>query len=78
MSALARYFHSNGIQVAGYDRAASAVTAALEDLGIQINYKDDMGQIDASFLDSDKTLVVYTPAIPENHQQFNYFKSHQF
>ena len=78
MSALAHYFYVHGIQVSGYDRTPSAITEALEKLGITINYIDKTSLIDKAFLDRKKTLVVYTPAIPENHTQFNYFKDKGF
>lgn len=78
MSALARYFHTNGKLVAGYDRTPSDITASLEALGIAINFQDDIAKIPSGFLDSGNTLIVYTPAIPKNHYQFNYFKSNGF
>ena len=78
MSALARYFHAQDIQVSGYDRVHSVMTNTLENLGIQINYIDEISSIDSTFLEDKKTLVVYTPAIPKDHKQFNYFKDRGF
>ena len=78
MSAIARYFHKSGFLVSGYDKVSSNVTAELENLGIAINYKDSVTSVKANFLDSKQSIIVYTPAIPKNHTQFNYFKAHGF
>lgn len=58
MSALARYFHREGVAVSGYDRSPSVVTSALEAEGIQVFYNQDVSRL------SGKDLIVYTPAIP--------------
>ncbi|WP_034062304.1 UDP-N-acetylmuramate--L-alanine ligase [Lacinutrix jangbogonensis] len=78
MSAIARYFNATNKQVAGYDKTKTEITNALENLGVQVGFEDCLDAIDASFLDSDKTLVVYTPAIPKEHKQLNYFKANGF
>jgi UDP-N-acetylmuramate--alanine ligase len=78
MSAIARYFAANGKRVAGYDKAPSKITDTLEQLGVEIHFEDDLKNIPISFLDVDKTLVVYTPAIPENHTELNYFLENKF
>ncbi|WOD44365.1 UDP-N-acetylmuramate--L-alanine ligase [Hwangdonia lutea] len=78
MSALARYFHANNKHVAGYDKTPTTITDALSALNIQIHFDDAVEKIDAKFLNPESTLVVYTPAIPENHTELNYFKSHGF
>ncbi|MGB0980953.1 MAG: UDP-N-acetylmuramate--L-alanine ligase [Winogradskyella sp.] len=78
MSALARYFLANNKLVAGYDKTPSALTEALENLGAKIHFNDTVSEIDASFLNSEKTLIVYTPAIPSDHSQLNYFKNKGF
>ncbi|WP_088323317.1 UDP-N-acetylmuramate--L-alanine ligase [Polaribacter tangerinus] len=78
MSAIARFFKSQGKNVAGYDKTATLVTSQLENLGIVVGYEDEISSIPASFLDSQKTLVVYTPAVPSNHKQLNYFKAQRF
>lgn len=59
MSALARYFHANGIRVAGYDRTETTLTRSLTAEGISIHYTDDVDQMPV-----DLDLVVYTPAVP--------------
>ncbi|MCO5232589.1 MAG: UDP-N-acetylmuramate--L-alanine ligase [Chitinophagales bacterium] len=73
MSALARYFHSIGKTVSGYDKTPTLLTHELEEEGLFITYLDS---IDTLIKDAD--LVVYTPAIPKNHQQLNYYKEHHF
>jgi len=75
MSALARYFHANNKRVAGYDKTQTENTDSLVDMGIAVHYEDSMSHVDAVFLDYQTTLVVYTPAIPNNHEELSYFKS---
>lgn len=78
MSALARYFRAKGMQVAGYDKTPSDLTAVLIDEGIRIHYADDISLIPEDCKQPDSTLVVYTPAIPETHTELNYFKTNGF
>ena len=78
MSAIARYFASNGKMVAGYDKTPSQITNDLEDLGVEIHFEDALKNIPISFLNTKKTLVVYTPAIPEKHIELNYFLENDF
>ena len=78
MSAIARYFAANGKKVAGYDKIPSPITNDLEELGVAICFEDAVKNIPISFLNKEETLVVYTPAIPENHTQFNYFLDNKF
>ncbi len=78
MSALARFFVANGKNVSGYDKTKSDITMALEDLEIKVHFEDSVSHIDKSFLDADKTLVVYTPAVPKDHKQLNYFQDNGF
>ena len=78
MSALARYFVSLGIKVSGYDKTKTDITDALEAIGISVYFEDSVDLIPAEFLDKEKTLVVYTPAIPKEHTQLNYFKDNGF
>lgn len=70
MSALARYFASQGIAVSGYDRTSTALTAELEREGIAVHYQDDPARLPAN-LDVADSLVVYTPAVPATHQELN-------
>lgn len=78
MSALARYFVAQEKQVAGYDKAPSKITEVLFDLGISIHFDDAITNVPSSFLDSKGTLIVYTPAVPKNHSELNYFLEHGF
>lgn len=78
MSALARYFLHEGRQVAGYDRTPSRLTAELEAEGVAVHYDDDVRAIPGEFLDPSDTIVVYTPAIPQEHSEFRYFLDHGF
>lgn len=77
MSALARYFHSRGIRVCGYDRTPSALTKELEEEGMEIVFGDDRLKIeDCRFEigDPQHTLVVRTPAVPEENAIYTYFR----
>ena len=75
MSAIARYFRFKGYRVSGYDRTPSALTAELEREGIAIHYEDDCSRIPA---DPGKTLVVYTPAIPNDMGELVYVRQHGY
>ncbi|MDX1628687.1 MAG: Mur ligase domain-containing protein, partial [Fulvivirga sp.] len=70
MSALARWFKRRNLFVAGYDRTPSDLTSTLEDEGFDIHYEDNIEKI-PSRLDKEKTLVVFTPAIPGDHKELN-------
>lgn len=78
MSAIAHYFASNRKQVAGYDKTPSQITSDLEAMGVEIHFEDALENIPISFLKKEETLVVYTPAIPKNHIELNYFLTHDF
>ena len=68
MSALARYFHSRGVRVAGYDRTETPLCKALVAEGMEIRYAEEVASLPAV------DLVVYTPAIPSTHQELIYFQ----
>jgi UDP-N-acetylmuramate--alanine ligase len=78
MSALARYFHHLGKQVAGYDKTATPLTQELEALGMAIHYEDSLDGVPSAFKDIDNTLVVYTPAVPNEHSELQYFEGNGF
>lgn len=78
MSAIARYFLNIGIFVGGYDKTPSALTEALEQEGAIIHYEDDVQLIPAECLEKENCLVVYTPAIPASHKEWNFFKEKGF
>lgn len=79
MSALARYYNHAGAVVAGYDRVCSKLTSELEDEGIRLHYEDDVRQIPEEFINNrEKTLVIYTPAVPVTHCEYQYFLSNGY
>jgi UDP-N-acetylmuramate--alanine ligase len=76
MSALARWFLKKGLRVSGYDRTATSITSQLQKEGMQLHFEDDVAQIPAEIIsEKDKTLVVFTPAIPADHREYNYLKA---
>ncbi|MHB1278809.1 MAG: UDP-N-acetylmuramate--L-alanine ligase [Bacteroidia bacterium] len=77
MSALARYYHALGYQVAGYDKTPSPLLDELQESGIEVVYDDKLTSIPDSISqkDPDDVLWVYTPAIPEDHPQLVFLKS---
>lgn len=78
MSAIARYFVQRGLPVAGYDRTPSSITDELGAIGVNIHFADDVHLIPPQFTVVANTLVIYTPAIPPNHSELNYFMSNGF
>ena len=78
MSALVRYYLAQGIPVGGYDRTETELTRRLTEEGAQIHYTDDPASIPAAFRNPAHTLVVYTPAIPADHQEMAWFRSQGF
>ena len=78
MSALERYFLSQGLVVAGYDRTPCALTEELRAEGADIHYEDNPDLIPEVCRDPQETLVVYTPAIPESHRELTYFRQGGF
>lgn len=78
MSALAEYFVASGFKVAGYDKTPSTITGNLEEKGVSVHYDDSINEIPKSFLSKESTLVVYTPAIPKEHTEYNYFLSNNY
>ncbi len=69
MSALARYFHSKGCLVSGYDKTPSPLTKTLENEGIKIHYEDN-----PQLIDDEVDLVIITPAIPNTSLELKYFR----
>ncbi|QCK14559.1 UDP-N-acetylmuramate--L-alanine ligase [Mangrovivirga cuniculi] len=78
MSALARWFVDRDKAVAGYDRTSSNLTDKLSAEGMEIHFEDNPNYIPAKFRDPEATLVIYTPAIPEHHDEFDFFKTSGF
>ncbi|HEX5167576.1 MAG TPA: UDP-N-acetylmuramate--L-alanine ligase [Cyclobacteriaceae bacterium] len=75
MSALARWFMKRGNHVSGYDRTSTKLTDQLIEEGMQIHFTDSVKNIPNQILgQKEKTLVVFTPAIPKDHREYNYLK----
>jgi len=73
MSALARYFNSRQVEVFGYDKTETKLTKKLVGEGMEIHFEDDVSQIP-----EEVDLVVFTPAIPNSHDELNYFLENNF
>lgn len=78
MSALARWFKAKDIPVAGYDKTETALTEKLIEEGISVHYDDELTLIGNEFLEEKGTLIVYTPAIPEDHKGLTFFNQGNF
>ena len=78
MSAIARYFNHLGIKVMGYDKTPTKLTDELISEGIDIHFEDNI-EIPINYqLSTDNCLVILTPAIPANHQEWAWFKSNGY
>ena len=73
MSALARYFNEKGIAVSGYDKTETVLTKKLQAEGIAVHFEDNI-----EFIDKAAELVVYTPAVPKDHKELNYFLENKY
>ena len=78
MSAIARYFIHRGIVVAGYDKTPSNLTKQLEKEGMLIHYTEDITEIPHACKDPKTCLVIYTPAIPNDHKELIFFREGGF
>ena len=78
MSALVRYFLSEGKHVAGYDRTPSPLTDKLMEEGAVLHFEENIDLIPNECQEQASTLVVYTPAIPNNHKELEFFKNKGF
>jgi UDP-N-acetylmuramate--alanine ligase len=78
MSAIARYFIHRGLVVAGYDKTPSELTRRLEEEGMQIHYEENVDAIPEACKQKDSCLVIYTPAIPADHQELVFFRQNGF
>ena len=75
MSALARWFLKKGLNVSGYDRTATSLTAALQEEGMKVHFDDNVESIPKEVKNNkDNTLVVFTPAIPKDHREHLFLK----
>ncbi|MFY7651445.1 MAG: UDP-N-acetylmuramate--L-alanine ligase [Chitinophagaceae bacterium] len=73
MSAIARYFLSKGAKVSGYDKTPTQLTKQLATEGADIHYEENI-----SLIPKQVDVVVYTPAIPQNHAEFVYYKENNY
>ena len=78
MSAIARYFISRGMVVAGYDKTPSDLTHQLEKEGMLIHYEENVNKIPQACRQPKSCLVIYTPAIPADHKELQYFRENGF
>ncbi|MCI7000767.1 MAG: UDP-N-acetylmuramate--L-alanine ligase [Prevotella sp.] len=78
MSAIARYFINKGIVVGGYDKTPSQLTKQLEKEGALIHYEENVEEIPQACRDNRSCLVIYTPAIPNEHKELQYFREGGF
>ena len=68
MSALAKYYLSKNATVSGYDKTVTPLTLQMESDGMKIHYEDNI-----DLLDKNAQLIVYTPAVPKDHKELNYY-----
>lgn len=73
MSAIARYFNEHGVTVKGYDKTETDLTKKLQQEGIVIHFEDN-----TDLLDKEAQLVVYTPAIPKEHKELNWYRENGY
>lgn len=73
MSALAKYYLSRNATVSGYDKTATSLTKEMESEGIKIHYEDSV-----DMLDKNAQLIVYTPAVPKDHKEYNYYLANNY
>jgi len=73
MSALARYYHSVGVKVSGYDKTETVLTKQLQSEGIDIHFEDNVNLIPKQV-----DFVVYTPAIPADHTELNFYRNNNY
>ena len=81
MSALARYFLAGGFAVSGYDRSESSLTLSLSAEGCNISYDDNLDTLPELFRDPlsvNKTLIIFTPAIPSDNKIITYFRNNNY
>jgi UDP-N-acetylmuramate--alanine ligase len=78
MSGLARFFQKRGKNVAGYDRTSTALTDQLTREKIDIHFTDNPTLIPSAFKDPERTLVIFTPAVPEQSAELQYFRRRGF
>lgn len=79
MSAIARFYKTKGKRVCGYDRTPTPLTSSLQDEGIAVHFTEDVKEIPEIFKEEiEHTLVIYTPAIPADHSELQYFRNNGY
>ena len=73
MSAIARFFHFNGIKVSGYDRSETGLIKELEAEGIEIHFAENVEMIP-----KDVDIVIYTPAVPNDHKELVFYRQNGY
>jgi UDP-N-acetylmuramate--alanine ligase len=73
MSAIARFFKSRGAVVSGYDKTVTALTQELEASGIAVHYEEKV-----ELVPKNAGLVVYTPAVPQDHAELQYYRNNGY
>jgi len=73
MSALARYFKGRNVEIYGYDKTRTPLTEKLSTEGMTIHYQECISQIPKGI-----DAVVWTPAIPNEHIELQWFKQNNF
>jgi len=73
MSAIARYFNAKGVMVSGYDKTETPLTKQLMAEGIKVHFEDNIELIDKA-----AQVIVYTPAVPKNHKELNYYQQNNY
>ena len=73
MSAIARYFNAKEVAVSGYDKTETSLTKQMESEGINIHYEESI-----QLLDKEAQMVVYTPAIPKDHPELNFYQKNSY
>lgn len=73
MSALARYFLSEGVMVSGYDKTETELTKELGKNGANIHYREEV-----EIIPKDVELVVFTPAVPTDHKELVFYQQNGY
>jgi len=73
MSAIAKFFHSGGVKVSGYDKTATELTKNLEASGIAVHYEENVDLVPKKV-----DMVIYTPAIPGDHKELLYYRTNGY
>lgn len=73
MSAITRFFQSNGIRVSGYDRSDTGLIKELKAEGIEIHFDENV-----EIIPKDVDIVVYTPAVPMDHKELVFYRQNGY